>query len=347
MMLFATGLLLAIAYIPDVVGGIDSPRYAVLAIMLPWQLTLLSRIPMTAAHWLGLAFFGFMALSIAWAPNPLWGLGDLCHWAILGLAFAIGSAIDEAGLRSFIRGAAIGLVASTIVAALQQLGILPQIFNSNTGLFVNKNLLAEAAVLTLIGALFLREWWLAVSSAIAIALAPSREAVIALAVVGLFCVPMRWRIAGLASLAAGLIWIAFHPDPTAAVRLEWWHDALAGLTWLGNGAGSYRWTWLERYHAHNDSLQSVYEFGVGAFLLAGICILALARWRLRPVAGGIVLAVLACGAFGYPLELPFTGAFAALAAGHLCGLRDGLCGADDRGADRYALARATRLPVGR
>jgi hypothetical protein len=196
--------------------------------------------------------------------------------------------------------------------------------NIPSGLFLNKNFMAEAAAMVLIWLIAERVWWLAALVAPCIALADARGALLALGV-GLGALLWKrpsWLIGGL--LVADMVLFGYgmttHSAASTVERFDIWQESVDDLGFLGSGIGSYGFMHhapqLDGHvmHSHNDLLELVYELG-----MIGLGLVALFMWELRgPLNSArlvlIVFAVEAC--FAFPSHLPATMALAALAAGY-------------------------------
>ena len=149
---------------------------------LPYCFTGNEPIPFTRAHLLGCAFIGWAALSVLWSPQPLYSLNGLWQVVILpAICFCLGS--QQRSLRPLFIGAGIGLAVSSAISIGQLAGWIdwPSI-NIPSGLFLNKNFMAEAAALVLIWLIAERVWWLAILVAPCVVLAGARGALLALAI---------------------------------------------------------------------------------------------------------------------------------------------------------------------
>ena len=217
------------------------------------------------------------------------------------------------------------------VAVLQLAGWIhwPSI-NVPSGLFINKNFMAEAAAVVLIWLIAERIWWLAALVTPALALAGARGALLALGI-GLALELRRhpsWLMGGLlvADMVLFGMGMATHSSATTTERFDIWQESADSLGFFGSGIGSYGFMPHQTHadgfslHAHNDYLELVYELG-----MIGLGFLALfIRELWGPLNSArlvlIVFAVEAC--FAFPSHLPATLAIAALVAGHA--VRDGV-----------------------
>lgn len=349
---------LFVAFVPGLASPAISPRWAMLmgcvplvAVLMPWR-------GFTALHALGLAFLAWCAATLAWAPSLPLGIDALAKLILLGCLFHIGSALPS--LRPVYIGAALGLGVNGLVAIAQM--VAPDLVvqgisrGAASGLFMNKNHLAAAAALVLVGLIGERLWRYVLLVLPAVILPVSRSAFVALAVAG---TPWLWRqsragtVAALAAAAAGLWWI-WNPA-TAGERIDIWSATLPHLTWFGHGLGSFYTLFpshapsidflLDRpFHAHNDWLELAYDVGAGAAICGAFLLVALSAGPLAPRA--VFLAFIMEGCFDFPIHLPATVFIAGLAAGHVARGRPRLF--DLPHGVRMALQRGLRpIPVAR
>jgi hypothetical protein len=321
----ALGFLVTAAYWPWLWSPAMTPKWAVLSIVSCALLLYRNEpIPLTRAHLAGAVLLGWAVLSITWSWVPLYSLNALWLTGVLpAVCFCLGS--QTRNLQPLFIGAGLGMAVSSAVAIGQLAGWIdwPTI-NIPSGLFLNKNFMAEAAALILIWLIAERIWWLAVPVMPAIALADARGALLALGI-GLALELWRrpaWLIAGLlvADMALFGMGMATHSAATTTERLDIWAESIDDLGFLGSGIGSYGFMPHQLLadghpmHAHNDALEILYELG-----MIGLGLAALFVWELRgPLnSARLVLTVFAVEAcFAFPLHLPVTLFLAAVAAGH-------------------------------
>ncbi len=322
--MFVLGLLISAAYWPGLISPAIAPRWAVLSIVAPalllwrWE-----AIPFTRAHLTGLVLVLWSGVSVLWSPQPLDSIDAFWQTAVLpAVCFCLGS--QRGSLRPLFIGAAIGLGLSSAVAIGQVLGwhALPEIA-SPSGLFVNRNLLAEAAALVMVGLISCRLWWPVALVMPALVLPESRGALIAVSV-PLVAYFMR-RPAALSLIAgaalAGLATITLGKGMSGITeRLDIWAATVQQFSWFGSGIGSFWAIHPEHYlegvaiHAHNDFLELASDLGVVGLALFGWLV-----WELRGPLGTyrlvlIALAIEAC--FAFPLHMPVTLAIGAVCAGN-------------------------------
>jgi hypothetical protein len=152
-------------------------------------------------------------------------------------------------------------------------------------------------------------------------LAQSRGAIIALLVAVVCNLTRSWLIFALLVIAlAGFSYLTFRYGDN--IRLVVWRQALDNLTLMGNGAGSFqdvfimggKRLWHAEY-AHNEYLQLVFEFGLGAaFLLLPVALLAL---RTDAREWPIFVCFLVMALYSWPVHSYITAFIGALVAGRL------------------------------
>lgn len=317
------GLLLAIAWVPETLSGFVAPRWCVLAVA-GALLVATTRIRPTTGHLLGLLFLMSATLSLLWVPDLPAACGQLAKWVILAWLFCAASSIED--LRPFYRGLTLGIAISGVIAVLQWylwFNPIPQatMETGPSGLFFNKNTLAEIAVLALIGAVYSRCWLLLPFVATAAFLPGSRGALIALVIAGFaWLLTTRWREWSVPLVILCLAPIVGHLEAqnfySAIDRIDLWKQVLPHLTAFGAGVGQFQFIYPGASYAHNDLLQAVYEHGV--FALPLVLLFTTALRGVGPERF-ILIAFLVEGCFAFPLELPATAGVAAIVAGTLCG----------------------------
>lgn len=315
-----------VAYVPAWSGAATTPRWALLSVGVAAAVMLMHFRP-TALHAVGGVALACAALTLAWTPNLACGLWAL--WTLLLFAglFMIGAELPS--LRPVYIGAALGIGINSLFALIEWAGF-SAVYHIDTsrpaGLFMNGNYLAEPAVLVLVGLIGYRLWCFVPLVLPSVILPMCRGAFVALGVAGILALPRRWRfpIAVMAVLA-GLALAGLLPLGGArAERIIIWTATLDGLTWWGNGLGSFYslfpshatgWDFLlsRPVHAHNDILELTYDLGLGVMpALAFLAVALLAPWRTEHF---VLTAFLVEGCFGFPLHFPATVLVAGLAAG--------------------------------
>lgn len=320
--------LTAIAFWPGVIDNAIGPRFAVLAVGIPLLLMWHRDGPPRVLGGLGFALLAAVGATIFWAPNLMYGLHDYAHLVILAMAFCLGAAVED--LTEAWRGLAAGVGVSFVVALFQLIEWSPvQQTVPIAGLFVNRNVFAESALVALIPMAFYRRWlWVAVALA-AIAVTGSRTtmaAVVLMAAIWYWPTARRLSLMLWAAFICGA-WAMFYLSPESMyVRFGFWREAFAGgIPFFGHGFGSFAHDFMFAEYMHSEPLQAVYELGVLAFAPALLVVYLFSRETDGPERF-VLAAVLAVGCVSFPLHMPITGFAAALAAGSVarkrCGIRD-------------------------
>ena len=289
---------------------------------------------------LGSAFLGWSAITLLWTANLPDGLNELIQWIILALAFVLGARLN--GLDRIFKGLALGILFSSLIVAIP---LLQEYFPHEIvsiqfeGLFGNRNMLAEATVLTAIGCIGYRAWWYLPGLSPAIFVAPiSRGAILGgLAAFG-YWLWTKSRIAGAvyaAAICTGTSATVFITGRTTSLieRIEIWKSSWRGVSFFGHGLGSFftLFPFLTSYwdtveirpdHAHNDILELAFETGIIGVCLY-VAILAIAYRMADTVQRSILVAFLTIGMFAMPWHMPTTAFICALLLGHIstCGAR--------------------------
>lgn len=263
------------------------------------------------------------AVTLFWSPDALGGADDLVHIAILLSAFCLGASVKD--LSMVWRGVAIGLAVSGFIAVAQLCGweALPQAVKP-AGLFMNKNVLGETALVAAVAMFFSRSWWLFILAVATLLLSTSKGAIGAgILVAGLWLLPQRPRVAKplLCGVIAAVVYAFAAELPSAAVRWAGWSDVLANATLFGNGLGSFEANYPAMQFAHSEPIQMVYELGIFSAPIFALFIYVLRDYGARKPEWFILVAVVAVSLLSFPLHMPLTGFAAALAAGHLAGGR--------------------------
>lgn len=315
--MFYLGLLLPVCFFPGITGASIPTQWVVLSCLLP--LSLWKKGPLTPFHWLGAIFLAWAVLACAWSADHfqnVWGL-----W-ILGIGaglFWLGSTLDSP--RDLYRGLALGLTASSVVAILQANGLwhLMNFSGVPSGLLFNSMYLGEATALCIIALASERLWWYIPGLVPALALSHSRGAWLALGL-GLAATWFRrplWLL--VAALAIGVT-ITIHPSPSDIQRLQIWSIAWSFASWLGIGPGMFydivyiaNGSIVLPEYAHNDYLQLIVEYGIGALPALACWVLVLAQ--TQATGWPIFASFSAMALWSFPSQMPLTLVFGAVAAG--------------------------------
>lgn len=323
---------LAVAFVPWWSAAADTPRWAVVALAAGAAALWCPAGRWRTEHWLWSTFLIAAAVSLLWSAGPYEGADQLAKLLFLAAIFRVGAVLPS--LRPVYIGLALGFAVNGAVAIAQVAGwtgIIPQI-SPPAGLFMNKNYLAEPAAMLLVALIAYRLRWCVFLVLPAVLLPGARGALAGLAVAALAWIWTQSRIgavvlAGFGVLAAAALLEQGYGGPSMAERVQIWQATIDGMTWTGNGLGSFRALFPSHApdfnllagrpsHAHNDFLEMAYELGPGALLYLAIIVLALCGPN---GAEKLVLIVfLTEGCFGFPLHFPVPAALAALVAGRLC-----------------------------
>lgn len=316
--MFYLGLLLPICYVVGLTGASVPAQWPFLSAALTpvlWR-----RAAMTPLHWLGLFFIAYAAINM-FHTRVIWdGLYGLWIIAIWALSFWLGSSLTS--LRPIWKGLAVGLTISTAVAIIQWFGYNPVYVNTGNpaGLLINQTVQSAAIALVILGLINERLWFYIPALLPGLYLAGSRGGWVVLGL-GL-AAKIRWYIALLPLAALGAYYLLFHHGPTDINRLEIWRAAWLNLTPFGLGTGSFNEIYIQRptfllhpEFVHNDYLQLLFEYGIGAIPIFAILAIALAQTSAPTQPILLAWAVLAI--FYFPLYCPITAFLGALLAGHL------------------------------
>jgi hypothetical protein len=313
--MFLLGLLLPVCYIPGYLGATIPTQWALLSIaLLPslWQ----GR--MAGFHWLGILFLAYACASQIWSLDYGQGLWIAMIWM---LAFWWGSV--QVSLIPLWKGLAIGIALNVPIAYAQAHGwqSVPTMYGGAAGLLYNSTLLGACCALVLAALIENRLWFYTPALAYGLYLSHSRGALLALAL-ALIAKHIHW-LAALALLIAGAFVLTYSPIPSDVQRLQIWTVVVPKLSFFGWGAGSLTELYIfpDRHlgtqiikveFAHNDYLQLLFEYGLGAipiFILFGYAIVK----SLSPVL--ICIAILAC--YWFPIYAPIPAFIGFAYAGYL------------------------------
>lgn len=339
-MLAALGFLVAVAFWPGASYASIAPRWAAIAVGVPLLLLFTDAARLTAHHLVGLLFVAWALVTLAWTPNLYDATQASLQLVFLAATFALGARLAD--LRPIVTGIGAGLVIAAVVAVLQaawiehnaQIGGAFRVMDTWVwprtdgigSIFVNQGTYAEACALGIVAALTWRVWWAVPFGLVGIALTESRAAKVALIAALLLWTWERSRLAAgallAAVIAAGLLLINYKHGST----VERWaiiQDAWAGITWLGNGIGSFQHvypTLAERIdtfsfrveHAHNDYFEVLFDLGCVGLLAA----VALTAGAMFGPGRYVAVAFATLCALGFSSHLPLSGFVGALVLGH-------------------------------
>ena len=355
------GLLLPACFWAGYTGGTIPTQWIVLWACLPWALW--HRAPITPAHRLVFAFSLYACLSIAWSSNGFDSVIGAWKIVTCAMAFWLGSTLPS--LRRLWIGLAIGLMISLPVILFQFAGRSPVYYLpgpepfSAAGLLFNGTTLGAVTALVILGLIDEDLWGIGGMLIPLLWIAHSRGAWLAIGV-SLACKYMHWALAAVGLLGACLFFY-FNLSVSDDFRLEAWGAAVGGLTVFGRGGGTFTEVVLvtptllmHPEFVHNDYLQVVFEYGLGALPWFGLMVWTISRrekyWQVF-----ICFGVL--GIFWFPLFSPITAFIGCVVAGHISRswalVRDhGNIGRSPRSAWIDALGceadpgRATNFPMG-
>lgn len=324
--LFLLGFGITVVYIPGVIGASISTGWLFLMIVCPILMFYCDKVNL---GW-GFLFILFAGLSLTWTKSLNIGLFYFVQIVTLSLVFCIGQNIND--LKPIFKGLALGLGISSIVAFFQKFGFyeIYSLGNDPAGFFINPNIFSEVSAVILVGLIVLNLWWWIPVTLTGLLMVHSRAAYVGLAV-SLFV--WGWRIdKRLASLLTGIIlavgiglyWDKF--DITSIQeRFSIWIDTIQGLKLFGNGVGSYE-TMFPFYathintevarpkFAHNDLLQMVSEFGIGAVFIIMVLLNVFKSNRKEII---VLYSIATISMFTYPLHVPVNAFIAFLVAGYV------------------------------
>jgi hypothetical protein len=219
------------------------------------------------------------AISFCWAADQATALYELGLLSVLLCVALISSSFLS--LDGIMKGLAIGLSVSATIVVAQWWGWqgLPEV-SSPSGLFYNKDLLAEAAAPVFVWLLIGRRLGFAAILGLTIALCSSRTAVLSIGFGLIYWWCRMLCLALFAAVAAYLI-LGMIPERVSSAhdRMNTWVKGYQLLTWRGYGIGFYRAAVPQGQLIHSDTIQMAGELGVGVvpFLLAPI----LMWWKAR------------------------------------------------------------------
>lgn len=300
--------------------------------LVPAMLLFAPRIRLTWAHLIGGAFLLWAFVSYSWAEARYEWFDVAWKFALLAGAFCLGSTLEN--LKPVYLGAGAGLLLSTIAVGIQEYGAwhFPNVYPIS-GLFINKNILAEIAALVLVALLAEKRWLLFFAVMPCLILTEARGAALGF-MIGAAGVlfEKQYRQWGVVVLLFGLMVTAVAilqrtPDvlvqePRIAMALDAWN----AMTLFGHGLGSYYaempayaqhygMVFSRNLYAHNDLIEIAFELGLPGLVLAvAFCISCL--YGPLNTERLVFASFLVIGLFGFPLFMPATGFIGLLVAGH-------------------------------
>lgn len=319
--MFYLGLILPVCFVAGYTGATIPTQWGLLSIVL--ALSLWRKAPFNFLHELGVMFCLYALASALWATNYHTSVLGLWFVAIWALSFRLGGTITN--LEPLWRGLAIGLSVSSAVAVAQALGYRFGESNGTNiaGLLYNATVQGLACALVLVALVSHRLWWYTPPLLVGLALSQSRGAVLVL-IATLFAKYTHWLLA-LAALVVSSLAATALLNPSDNLRLVLWGQTLRNLSPFGWGPNSYNDFFIiirqSIYHAefvHNDYLQLIFEYGIGAAFAFTILATALAQSTHRD--WPVLLAFAIAATFYFPLYTPLPAFIGCVVVGHL--LRD-------------------------
>lgn len=326
------GFLLINIFIPGINGASINTSFLFLMMLLP-LIMFFCKIRVTISHIYGFLFLVYCAISLFWTTNFNIGFLIFLYFITLGIAFCLGSAIDN--IKPILIGLSFGLILSDFVAFLQYYynsEIVYTFAHDIAGLFVNKNIYCEVSVVLLLSLIVYRLWFFIPFTLPGIFLVHSRAALLALFIglIILFWNKHIWKFC-LAAIV-GMIIVTFYVNNYAEFtlshfqeRVNIWFDTIRGITLFGNGIGSFEITYplkaiyidtsfARPQHAHNDLLELVFELGLGVLILIPMF------WNILKVKTDekvILYSTFIISLFSFPLYIPITGFIWLFISGHI------------------------------
>lgn len=325
----AFGFLLAVAFDPFSFTGATSLRWALLAVALPVLLWFSEPGEFNLPKLIGTLFVTWTALTFTWTANVLDGTGELIQLCIIATSFVWASRANS--LAPIFMGLGAGIAVSSIILIIPPLHNLPSIVLLYPhGLFGNRNMLAEVAVLTLLGCLAYRRYWFIPGLLPAIFWQPQTRGALLALVVGLACwlwTRSRVLCGGLVVLSAVGLWLAIDLRPSSVTeRFYAWEAVLNHLTIFGKGIGSlytlspymtdvFETTIRRLDHAHNEFLEILFEQGIPGIVLY-VSLIGCASWAAKPDTRIILAGFLVISCVAFPWRIPANAFIGAIVLGH-------------------------------
>jgi hypothetical protein len=316
--MFALGLILPVCFVPGITGATIPTQWVLLSIIL--ALSLWRRISSSFPHELGAIFCIYAGASALWAHNIGTSVLGLWYIAIWVLSFRLGAMAMS--LCRLWQGLAVGLSVSTIVAVFQWLGFQPvPVFGTHpSGLLFNSTLFAACCTLVLLGLIGHRLWLYTPPLVLGLLLAQSRGAILVL--IAVLVARYANRILALGLFIAASIYLSIIAGADDSLRLALWGQALHQLTLFGWGPDAFNDFYFifanTLYHGefvHNDYIQLLFEFGIGALPI--FAILAMALSCTASDDWPVILCWALFATFYFPLYAPLTAFIGCVVAGHL------------------------------
>lgn len=330
------------AFVPLIPSGSTYGRDAAIALgaaLLIWR----SRVALSPGHLMLACLLAWIALGFLWTTSSWDTAGELVRWSIFAAVFCVAFDLDD--LDPLWTGVGAGMAVSAIFAIGQHFGVRPTWFSSadpvlsvyaghwsiydgpgSVGLFLSKNMAADAATLAVVGCCTKSRWVFLPAAVSSLWLVGGRTGIVAIIAAGIawawITFPGRRAAIAAAVLAIGLCALPIALTGGFGIyndRLEIWAVVVRNLTMLGYGAGTFASAAPGLEFAHNEFLHYWFELGIGSVFLWGTFAYALASGPV--IERCVLVALLTSCLVWFPLHAPLP-AFVGLAvAGHLCGRR--------------------------
>lgn len=318
--MFWIGAAVSLCYVPGVTGAYIATQWPLLAVVL--SLVLLRKGPVTPFHVTGLLFVVYATASMLYSPVRDASTLGLWLVVIMGLSVWFGTTLEST--RELYAGLAVGAGVSSFVAVLQYFGfqVLPAVSTAYAGLYVNSVQQGLVLALIVVALVSQRMWLWALPLAPGLWLAQSRGAWLALAIGLLACYVRRLWVFGIVG-AAGAVYLFSPLSLSDTERLFIWQSAWDKLTLFGYGPGIFYamvlttkdGAYLFPEYAHNDALQLLFEYGVGAVL--PFAVIGYAISRTEAVEWPVIVAFVAAGCYSMPLFMPIASFLGLVAVGRV------------------------------
>lgn len=324
--MFYLAAILPIVYVAGYTGAYMPTQWAVLSLTLP--LSLWRPAPRMVLNWLGGLFLAYAAFAAAaWQDNLYTAVLGLWYLFIWALAFRWGTTLTD--LRSMWKGLAVGLSISSLVALAQHFGAAFPAIDYDThgrapGLLFNPVVSGLACSIVIIGCISNHLWRYTPLLFLGLALSGSRGGWLILVIIAIARLTRVWIALTLFML--GALTFSYFAGDSDHQRLIIWGIAIHGLTALGWGPDSFNDVYAiipdavgpQLNHlefAHNDYLQLLFEYGLGAIPLLALLACTITRTANRNWPALFACAIAAC--FAFPLYHPLTAFVFCVLAGHL------------------------------
>lgn len=326
------GFLLAICLDPYIWTGATTPRWALLAIALPVLCALSAPNNFNVSKLLGLSFIAWAAATLTWTANLWDGLGQFIWLILIAMSFCYGSRLES--LERTFQGLALGV---TVSSAITMLTPMPSTYigiiqTNPEGLFGNRNMLAEIAVLTAFGCFAYKRYWFIPGLLPAIFYPPLARGALLAALAG-FCAWLWPRSRAAVCLLGCMVLIGLavtldldYRTESILERIQVWQAVWHGVDWQGHGLGSlytlapylssvWDTAQIRLDHAHNEALEILFELGAIGFALY-VAIWLNALRAADDVTRPALVAFLVISSIAFPWHIPTNAFVGALLLGH-------------------------------